>query len=113
MLFISYTSFSSVQNDLYTGTIQKLYNWNTKRFDLQGKVGQLLIHNGVPTNPSNNSKLAPLALAIKLFSPRDKNGLTNCHHVIIRIPFQHYSLTITTIVKYGQTLLLVKCIRLN
>jgi hypothetical protein len=40
------------------------------------KLGQLLIHNGVPTN-SNNSKLAPLALAIKLFSPRDKNGLTN------------------------------------
>jgi hypothetical protein len=26
-LFISYTSFSSVQNDLYTGTIQKLYNY--------------------------------------------------------------------------------------
>jgi hypothetical protein len=72
-LFISYTSFSSVQNDLYTGTIQKLYNYSgtLNVFDLQGKeLGQLLIHNGA-TNPSNNSKLAPLALAIKLFSPRE------------------------------------------
>jgi hypothetical protein len=79
-LFISYTSFSSVQNDLYTGTIQKLYNYTgtLNVFFIWGKeLGQLLIHNGVPTNPSNNSKLAPLALAIKLFSPRDKNGLTN------------------------------------
>jgi hypothetical protein len=73
-------AFSSIQNDLYTGTIQKLYNYTgtLNVFDLQGKeLGQLLIHNGVPTNPSNNSKLAPLALAIKLFSPLDKNGLTN------------------------------------
>jgi hypothetical protein len=73
-------AFSSIQNDLYTGTIQKSYNYTgtLNVFDLQGKeLGQLLIHNGVPTNPSNNSKLAPLALAIKLFSPLDKNGLTN------------------------------------
>jgi hypothetical protein len=72
-------AFSSVHNDLYTGTIQELDNYTgtLNVFDLGGKqLGQLLVHNGVAKNPSNSAELEHLELAINLFSRSNKKGLT-------------------------------------
>jgi hypothetical protein len=73
-------AFSSVHNDLFTGTIQELDNYSgtLNVFNLDGKpLGQLLAQNGVAKNHANSSELEPLKLAINLFSKLNNSGLTN------------------------------------
>jgi hypothetical protein len=81
-IFYSYLieAFSSVHNNLFTGTIQELDNYTgtLNVFNLDGKpLGQLLVHNGLAKNHANSAELEPLKLAINLFSKSSKNGLTN------------------------------------
>jgi hypothetical protein len=73
-------AFSRVKKDLYTGTIQDLDNYTgtLNVFNLQGKqLGQLLIHNGLPKNPSNKAELEFLQSAFNLFYKSNNKGLTS------------------------------------